>query len=168
MKIKVAPLVAFICVFVAILAGLLLFYTDGIPDAVTTEQMTNVLTDYGVESTAATNGASDELMKAGLQDCIIAIQDDIRIEFYSFDNNEGALGVYREAYKLIVRERMAVPRIQIKTGKLNYKFYSLDANGTYSVTIYVKNTAVYAYCNSENKLFLNSILDEIGYVEADQ
>lgn len=40
MKIKVAPLVAFLCAFVAILACLLLFYTNDVPDAVTTEQMT--------------------------------------------------------------------------------------------------------------------------------
>lgn len=84
---------------------------------------------------------------------------------HNFDNPNSALKVYREARKRILTTKMAVPRIQIKTEKANYKFYSLTAADCFSVTVYVKNTAIYAYCNAENRSTITGILDAIGYVK---
>ena len=37
--------------------------------------------------------------------------------------------------------------------------------GKYNVAIHVGNTAVYAYCDSENQNEINKILDKIDYLE---
>ena len=167
MKILRKPvLFIFLFVFIAIVGAVLINALTNIPDAISAEQMCDILVEKGFNPTNAVNNADESLLKAGLNNCIIAEKDDIKIEFYDFDNSDGALSVYREAYRLIITTRMGTPRIQIKTGKFSYKLYTLDADGTYSVAIYLKNTAIYAYCNSENKYFLNEILDEIGYVDA--
>jgi len=42
----------------------------------------------------------------------------------------------------------------------------LAAGGNYYVTVYVKNTAIYAYCTKENQSKIIGILDTIGYVDA--
>ena len=161
-------LLIFLVVFIGMIGGLLMLYSTEIPDTVTSGQMQSILAEYGLEPADATANADDSMLQAGLKTCLIAAKDDLRIEFYSFDNQDAALKVYREAYKQIITTKMAAPRIQIRTGKFNYKFYSLDADGTYSVVVYVKNTAVYAYCNSENKQFLNDILFEMGYISAEK
>lgn len=152
-------------VFALIVGFAIINAFTNIPEPINAEQMENILTEKGFDPTNAVNNADENMLNAGLKACIVAEKNNIKFEFYDFDNENAALQTYREAYKLIITTKMGTPRIQIKTGKFNYKFYSLDADGIYSVAIYCKNTAVYAYCDSTDKSFLNKILVEMGYVE---
>ena len=165
LKNPILYIIIFLLAFIAIIGFLLLNAFTNIPNEISAEHMSNVLIAKGFSPKNAVDNADESLLKSGLINCIIAEKDDIKFEFYDFDNNEGALKTYREAHNLIIRTRMGVPRIQIKTGKIGYKLYTLNSEGTYSVAIYVKNTAIYAYCNSANKHLIYEILNEIGYIQ---
>lgn len=164
---KILPLVLFLIVFLALIGGLLKFYLTGQPEPVSVEQMNDALISQDLQPVDITDSAQGNFPGAGLNKCVVAEQGDIRFEFYDFDNQSSALKVYREARKLIITTKMAAPRTEIETGKANFKFYSLAADGNYSVTIYVKNTAIYAYCDEENQSKIITILDAIGYVDAE-
>ena len=165
LKNPILYIIIFLLVFIVIIGSLLLNAFTNIPNEISAEQMNNVLIAKGFNPKNAVDNADESLLKSGLINCIIAEKDDIKFEFYDFDNNEGALKTYREARNLIIRTRMGVPRIQIKTSKIGYKLYTLNSEGTYSVAIYLKNTAIYAYCNSTNKNFIYELLNEIGYMQ---
>lgn len=150
---------------VVFIVGILLYNLTYRPDPVSVEKMCEVLSAHNLQPNDVTDAAADGFSGAGLKNCIIAEQDDLRFEFYNFDNSSNALKVYKEAYSLIVTTKMEIPRIEIKNRNANYRYYSLAAGGNYSVTAYVKNTAIYAYCNEENQSKIVSILDSIGYVE---
>ena len=45
----------------------------------------------------------------------------------------------------------------------NYAMYSMLSNGTYYITIWVGNTALYAFCDEEYKGEIGEILTAIGY-----
>ena len=164
---KIVPVILFLIVFLALISGLLNFYLTGQPESVSVEQMNDVLITQELRPIDITDSAQGNFPGAGLSDCVVAEQGDIRFEFYNFDNQSSALKVYREARKLIITTKMAAPRTEIETGKANYKFYSLAAGGNYSVTVYVKNTAIYAYCAEENQSKIINILDTIGYDDAE-
>lgn len=164
---KFAPIFLFLLVFAALICGLLYFYLTGQPEPVSVEQISDTLISQDLQPVDITDTAQGNFPGAGLTDCIVAEQDDIRFEFYTFDNPSSALRVYREARKLIITTKMETPRVEIEQGKANYKYYSLAAGGNYSVTVYVKNTAIYAYCAEENQSKIIGILDMIGYVDAE-
>lgn len=164
---KIVPILLFLLVFAALICGLLCFYLIGQPETVSTEQISDALISQDLQPENITDTAQGNFPGAGLTDCIVAEQDDIRFEFYTFDNPSSALRVYREARKLIITTKMETPRVEIEHGKANYKYYSLAAGGNYSVTVYVKNTAIYAYCAEENQSKIVGILDTIGYVDAE-
>lgn len=164
---KLAPILLFLLVFAALICGLLYFYLTGQPEPVSAEQISDALISQDLQPENITDTAQGNFPGAGLTDCIVAEQDDIHFEFYTFDNPSSALRVYREARKLIITTKMETPRVEIEHGKANYKYYSLAAGGNYSVTVYVKNTAIYAYCAEENQSKIIGILDTIGYVDAE-
>ena len=161
------PFFLFLLVFAAAMCGWLYFYLTGQPEPVSAEQISDALISQDLQPVDITDTAQGNFPGAGLTNCIVAEQDDIRFEFYTFDNPSSALRVYREARKLIITTKMETPRVQIEQGKANYKYYSLAAGGNYSVTVYVKNTAIYAYCAEENQSKIIGILDTIGYVDAE-
>lgn len=161
------PIILSIIAFLVFISGLLKIYLTGQPEAVSIEQINDVLIAQELQPIDITDSAQGNFPGAGLSNCVVAEQGDIRFEFYDFDNQSSALKVYREARKLIITTKMAAPRTEIETGKANYKFYSLAADGNYSVTVYVKNTAIYAYCAKENQPKIINILNSIGYVEAE-
>lgn len=164
---KFAPILLFLLVLAALICGLLYFYLTGQPEPVSAEQISDALISQDLQPVDITDTAQNNFPGAGLTDCIVAEQDDLRFEFYTFDNPSSALRVYREARKLIITTKMETPRVEIEQGKANYKYYSLAAGGNYSVTVYVKNTAIYAYCAEENQSKIIGILDTIGYVDAE-
>ena len=45
----------------------------------------------------------------------------------------------------------------------NYAMYSMSSNGIYYLSIWVGNTALYAYCDEEYKSELDMILTSIDY-----
>lgn len=164
---KLAPILLFLFVFAALICGLLYFFLTGQPEPVSAEQINDVLISQDLQPVDITDTAQGNFPGAGLTNCTVAEQGDIRFEFYTFDNPGSALRVYREARKLIITEKMETPRVEIEQGKANYKYYSLAAGGNYSATVYVKNTAIYAYCAEENQSKIIGILDTIGYVDAE-
>ncbi len=90
--------------------------------------------------------------------------DDIPDNSVSLLNNENsAIDIYGQAHSLIVRTKMSIPYADYDTKNANYCIYTLAAGGTYSVAIYVENTAVYAYSNEENAGAISDILEAIGY-----
>ena len=161
------PFCLFLLVFAAIMCGLLYFYLTGQPESVSAEQVNDALISQDLQPVDITDAAQGNFPGAGLTDCIVAEQDDIQFEFYTFDNPSSALRVYREARKLIITTKMETPRVEIEQGKANYKYYCLAAGSNYSVTVYVKNTAIYAYCSEENQSKIVGVLDTIGYVDAE-
>lgn len=162
---KILPVALFLIVFLALISGLLKFYSTGQPEPVSVGQINDALVSQGLQPADITDRAQGNFPGAGLTKCVVAQQSDIRFEFYHFDNQNSALKLYQEARNLIITTKMATPRTVIETGKANYKYYSLTADGNYSVTVYVKNTAVYAYCNAENLSTITAVLDDIDYVE---
>ncbi len=162
---KIIPVVLFLIVFFVVTSGLLNFYLIGQPDPVSVEQIDGALISQGLQPVDITGRAKRNFPEGALNKCVVAQKGDIRFEFYDFVNQSNALMLYREARKLIITTKMATPRTEIETGKANYKYYSLTADGNYSVTVYVKNTAIYAYCNAENLSTITAILDDIDYVE---
>ena len=164
---KLVPILLFLLVFATLICGLLYFYLTGQPEPVSTEQISDALISHDLQPVDITDTAQSSFPGAGLTNCTVAEQGDIRFEFYTFDNPSSALKVYREAKKLIITTKMETPRVELEQGKANYKYYSLAAGGNYSVTVYVKNTAIYAYCTKENQSKIIGILDTIGYVDAE-
>lgn len=162
---KIFILVIFIFVLILLFGGILLFYSTDIPEASSVQQVIDSLTDKGLQPNDVTDTAIENFQNDGLKNCLIAENDSFRFEFYDFDNNGSALKVYRQAHTIIVTERMATPKVEISNGKIGYKFYSLNANGIYSIAVYVNHTAVYAYCDSAEQATLNQILADIGYVK---
>lgn len=124
---KLAPIFLFLLVFAALICGLLYFYLTGQPEPVSAEQISDALISQDLQPMDITDTAQGNFPGAGLTDCIVAEQDDIRFEFYTFDNPSSALRVYREARKLIITTKMETPRVEIEQGKANYKYYSLAA-----------------------------------------
>lgn len=168
-KIKnLLPILLFLLVFAAIMCGLPYFYLTEQPEPVSAPKINDALISQDLLPVDITDAAQGNFPGAGLTDCIVAEQGDLRFEFYTFDNPSSALRVYREARKLIITTKMETPRAEIEQGKANYKYYSLAAGGNFSVTAYVKNTAVYAYCAEENQSKIINVLDTIGYVDANR
>ena len=163
---KYIPAVLFLLILISLISGVFYFYFTGQPVSVSAEEIKAALASQNLEPVDGTVSALEKFPNSGLLDCIVAEQDDILFAFYSFDHVSSAAEVYRQAHTLIVTTRLANPRIEIKYGKVNYRVYTLKANGVYSVAIYVGNTAVYATSNAENERKINRILDEIEYIDA--
>lgn len=162
---KFLPFALFLIAFLASLSGLLKFYLSGQPESVSVERINDALISHGLQPVDTTDRAQENFPGIVLNKCVVAEQEDIHFEFYIFDNQSSALKLYREARNLIITTKMATPRTKIETGKANYKYYSLTAGGNYSVTVYVKNTAAYAYCNAENLSTITAVLGDINYAE---
>lgn len=133
----------------------------------TVEQMKAEITNQGYvpEDIATYYYESDPEFKNTLINCIAFESDDIHFEFFNFNNEASAISIYSQAYEDIVSNNDTNNRRKGGSKIANYAIYTLDLQGKYNVAIYVGNTAVYAYCNSENKNEINKILDAIDYLE---
>ena len=109
----------------------------------------------------------DEGFKKNLERCIAFEKDSIHFEFFEFKDDAGAQNIYSQAYSMIISEYNSAHSIEIEHRVANYCFYSIEAFEKYNVTLYVGNTAVYAYCDAEVKNEINKILDKIGYLNPD-
>lgn len=120
---------------------------------------------YEPEDVTAYYCAKDSNFQNTLTKCIAFEKDDMHFEFFEFNNKNSAVDIYGQAYTEIILNYNAINKIEIDHQMANYSIYSLDSLGKYSVAIYVENTALYAYCDSANKLQINKILDAIDYLE---
>ena len=75
------------------------------------------------------------------------------------------MDIWGQAYQKITIQYNAWKKIETEYYVANYRIYTLDSLGKYNVAIYVGNTVIYAYCNSENKNEINKILSKIDYLE---
>ncbi len=134
----------------------------------TTEQVKEIIINQGYvpEDIAAYYYESDAGFKDTLNNCIAFESEDIHFEFFNFNNEASAISIYSQAYEDVVANNDTNNRRKGGTKIANYAIYTLDLQGKYNVMIYVGNTAVYAYCNSENKNEINKILDAIDYLKA--
>lgn len=100
-----------------------------------------------------------------LNKCIAFKKADIEFQFLDFNNKESDTDFWGTIYQKITLRYNSIQKIETEYYVANYRIYTLDSLGKYNVAIYVGNTAVYAYCNSENKNEINKILAKIDYLE---
>ena len=106
-------------------------------------------------------------IKTSSSGCIVYFENsDIHFEFFELNSNSMAQKIYSQFHRKIVDNYNASHIIETENKKANYVIYTLDNGKRYNVAIYVGHTAVYAYCNSENKNEINKILDAIDYLES--
>ena len=132
---------ALVIIFFIVLAIVFFSFISVPKTPATTEQVKSVITAQGYEPKDITElyYESDPGFKNTLNKCISFDKDDIHFEFFDFKNDSSAVNIYSQAYQ-----------------EISYK---------YNAAIYVGNTAVYAYCDSENKTEIDKILDAIDYLK---
>ena len=162
---KIIFIIVFFLVFGLLAYGIFYLYTSGRPTPATAEQVQDSLSEYGLQPMDITNTSMDNFPGFGLESCIIAEQNDIRFDFYKFDNIQSAQKVFQQAYNEIIEYRTN-DRVQFHERKLHYSVYILDNSTDYYLTMYAENTAVYARCSSENATKINAVLDSLGYIDA--
>lgn len=158
---------ALVIIFFIVLA-IVFFNFFAVPKTpATTEQVKSVIIAQGYEPKDITEQyyESDPGFKSVLNRCISFDKDDIHFEFFDFNNDNSAVNVFSQVYQEVSYKYNAAHSIEIDTRIANYRIYTLDSLGKYNVAIYVGNTAVYAYCNSENKAEIQKILDAIDYLK---
>lgn len=97
--------------------------------------------------------------------CVAFKENDIEFQFFEFNNKNSAIDIYGQAYHDITTTYNSWQKMEISHEASNYSLYFLDSLGKYNIAIHVGNTAVYAYCDSENQNEINKILDKIDYLE---
>ncbi len=150
-----------------IMFGVFIGVTGNKKTPVTAEQIISVIEEQGYDPEDVTEYycAKDSNFQNTLTKCIAFEKNDIHFEYFEFNNKNSAVDIYGQAYTKIILNYNAINKIEIDHQMANYSIYSLDSMGKYSVAIYVENTALYAYCDSINKLKINNILDAIDYLE---
>ena len=133
----------------------------------TTQEVKEAIVNYGYEPIDYTDSyyEADISFQLALKECVAFESDDIHFEFFEFNSKEDAVDIWGQAYQKITIQYNAWQKIETEYYVANYRIYTLDSLGKYNVAIYVGNTAVYAYCDSENKNEINKILDKIDYLE---
>lgn len=104
-------------------------------------------------------------MRGVLDECIAFEKDDIHFDFFVYKTKKSAMDLYSQAHAKIILKKNKINAIETDTVLANYAIYTFDDLETYNVAIYVENTAIYAYCKSENKMEINKILDAIDYLK---
>lgn len=158
-----------ILVVVLLVFGLLVWAMLGIATTPKTptssEKIWSIITEQGYEpeDVTAYYCVKDPAFQDTLTKCIAFEKDDIHFEFFDFNNEHSAINIYKQAYEMI--EKNEYFRRKSGTHIANHSIYTLDSEGKYSVAIRVGHTALYAYCDSENKNEINKILNAIDYLE---
>lgn len=161
---KCMPLIIFLFVLIGLIIGVITYYSSNVPTPVSTDVMQSVLIQYGLQPVDCTKRALSQLPDSGLENCTIVEKNDLHFEFYVFNNDKSPRRIYQQAYSNIHTRHYSYPNKETEYGKLGYGTYTLNAGGQYSVAIYLKNTAIYAYSSSENQEFINQILNAINYL----
>lgn len=120
---------------------------------------------YEPEDITETYHSNDVDAVLSLKQCIAFKKDDIEFQYLVFNNRDSAVDFWGTIYQKITLRYNSFQKIETEYYVANYRIYTLDSLGKYNVAIYVDNTAVYAYCDSENKNEINKILKEIDYLE---
>lgn len=164
--VTLASLLAFVIISGSVLSFILLMSADSkIPSTADEVRAVIISNDYEPTDYTDSYTEKDLSFQLALKECIAFESDDIHFEFFEFNTQEDAENIWRQAYQKITIQYNAWRKIETEYNVANYHIYTLDSLGKYNVAIYVCNTAVYAYCDSENKNEINKILKEIDYLE---
>ena len=96
--------------------------------------------------------------------CIAFQEDDLHFQFLILSDKSSADGMYIEYISRIRSKTLGRPQVEHHTSYPNFGVYTVEADGKYYVSIFVENTAIYAYCDAENMDVINDIRRVIGYV----
>lgn len=164
--ITLASLIVAILIIGSVISFIWLMSADSKTPA-TTQEVKEAIINYGYEPVDYTDSyyEADISFQLALKECIAFENDDIHFEFFEFNTKEDSENIWRQAYQKITIQYNAWRKIETEYNVANYHIYTLDSLGKYNVSIYVGNTAIYAYCNSENKNEINKILAKIDYLE---
>lgn len=162
-KRKIGLIAIFAGGMILLVAMLIYVFTNGQPKTpVTCKQVTAVLSN--LEYTPSDTTEAYLKQDSHLKNSVAVETDNIRFDFFEFDNDNSASNVYTHAYKQILNYRNGyVEDVETEEYYANYRLYSLKTTGMYYLTIWVDNTAIYAYCDEEYTGELGEILTAIGY-----
>ncbi|MBQ3602707.1 MAG: hypothetical protein IJA02_02560 [Clostridia bacterium] len=136
-------------------------------EPVTSEQFYNILVEQGFEPQDITEEyyKFDEDYRSVLIKCLATEKEDIKLVFFEFNNENSPKEIYQQALADIKTKYNAIYKVETDHQVANHSIYTLDSLGKYNIAIYVGNTAISGYCNSENKNEINKILDAIDYLK---
>lgn len=136
-------------------------------EPVTSEQFYNILVEQGFEPQDITEEyyKFDEDYRSVLIKCLATEKEDIKLVFFEFNNENSPKEIYQQARADIKTKYNAIYKAETDHQVANHCIYTLDSLGKYNIAIYVGNTAISGYCNSENKNEINKILDRIDYLQ---
>lgn len=156
-------LVGLLIIFLWFALLLLLFNKPKSP--ISTEYAGELLSADGYTVTNLTDDTLQKNPHWDLVGVLSAVKGSIRFEFYEFKSKESAVDIYGQAYSDIMRMLVDVPRIDTDTSVANYRIFTLRDQSQFAVSIYIENTAVYAYCDREDLSVLVSTLMAMGYYD---
>lgn len=158
-----AVIIVFVVFAIMALDGL--FAGSKIP--ATSDEVWAIIEEQGYEPEDYTElyHQSDVSFQNSLNKCVGFLHNDISFEFFEFNNQNSAENIYSQAYQKITKKYNSWQKNEISHHSQNYSLYFLNSMDKYNVAIYVGNTAVYAYCDSENMSEIDSILAKIDYLE---
>lgn len=161
-------LILFPILVVALLAVILfVVFTKGHPKtAATVEQVFSTLEKNGLIAADLTSDYQEKWDIGNvLKNAVGSEEDDLRFDFFVFDNEKSAEYIRKKYQTYIGENRYANPNIEISEGAANYTLYTIKAKGMYTINMRVANTLVFAYCNEENANKLNAIMTDLGYFD---
>lgn len=159
---KIITIILIICLLCLVFLVIYKLTADPITPT-SADTVWSVLLERGYIPADMTQEVLEQIPNSGLQTCIVTEKDDIRFEFYSFDNDKGPKLIFRNSFNLIRTERYSASATRVNEHNTNHRRYVLIGYELYSVTMYVGNTAIYAYCNTENSNEIAKIFEDIGY-----
>ncbi len=133
-------------------------------DPLTTADVCAILETKGYQPIDCTENALADNPGWDLKGCIKVDNGALEFEFYEFDSRDSAVDIYGSAYLHIRKTKFKTPYRQTEErGAPQYRIYYLEAGETYSVSMYVGTTAVYASCSKDDAAKLDAILAAMGY-----
>lgn len=121
-KVRIKPILIFVTIFTLFAGCIFYTFVGNRPNILNATQVENSLKKHGLQVINITDNAQSNFPNMGLENCIIAEQDDLRFEFYQFENVESARKVYTQAFNKIYENR-TTNRMEFNERKLNYRIY---------------------------------------------
>lgn len=152
-----------ICGFIVIsLAAILItiFANTGDKTPATYQQVNNELVNLGYDSIDTTDTYKEQ--SPSLNGSVACDSENVHFYFFEFNNDNSAYTLFYNNHDLIY-ENISEGFREWDEHYDNYAMYSMSSNGIYYISIWVGNTAIYAYCDEEYTSELGEILTAIGY-----
>lgn len=95
---------------------------------------------------------------------ISATKDDVALSFYEFDNNSYPRAVYEEFISNFYNTRYESGNRIVKEGGKNFLYFACNGSRYYSLTMYVDNTVICAYCDIGSESIIQNVLSNLNYI----